>query len=167
MNHLNIRDFIFLTMSVGAIQTESLKFELRIRISSTLCNFCAVLSFPTAQEKLFFVFSSSLFLLVVGQIHCVSIFQPLQLPLSNSGLMIVILKQSELSNQKQQWWMPRCSLCLFVLGWRGAGARIEFYAYLFRCIFLTAAALLYSSRQHWLNGNSSVIWIKRGETWGR
>lgn len=32
------------------------------------------------------------------------------------------------------------------------GGQIEFYAYLLRCIFLTAAALLHSGRQHWLNG---------------
>lgn len=55
--------------------------------------------------------------------------------------------------------MPRCSVCLFVLGWRGVAAAaavvvlvwwggIEFYAYLLRCIFLTAAALLYPRRQH-------------------
>lgn len=120
-------------------------------------NIISELSFAASEEKFgFFIFP-----LGGGQIHCVSISQPLRQPLSNSGFMIVILKQSELSKQKQPWWMPRCSvLVCFGLAWSGAG--IEFNAYLFRCISVTEAALLYSSRQHWLNGNSPVIWIKMG-----
>lgn len=162
LNHFHNK--AFLTIPVGSIRTEPLKvwvggLEYNLRL---LCNFCAVLSFPTGAQGEKKKGGGGSFLLVAGQIHCVSIFQPLPLPLSNSGLMIVILKQSDLSNQKQRWWMPRCSVCLFVLGWRGGGGGggggvgvvggIEFYAYLLRCIFLTAAALLYPRRQHWLNG---------------
>lgn len=39
-------------------------------------------------------------------------------------------------------------LCALVCFGVACGSRIEFYAYLLRCIFLTAAALLYSGRQH-------------------
>lgn len=141
-----------------------LEYNLRLLTTSVQCY-----HFQLHRREFFFSFPPPL-LLVVGQIHCVSIFQPLLLPLSNSGLMIVILKQSELSNQKQRWWMPRCSVCLFVLGvaWvkREGGVQNWSLCLLVEVHFLDRGCSAVLSQAALIKWNSSVIWIKRGETWG-
>lgn len=135
-------------------------YSLSWGLEHNLSNFYAVPLFPTEQEKFFSCwcwakstnsFHFSTFPAALIQFRAYD---------SNTKTERVVRPETAMMNAPL--------LCVLVcFGVACSGGRTEFYASLFRCIFLTAAALLCSSRQRWLNGNSSVIWIKTGETRGR
>lgn len=88
LNHFHNK--AFLTIPVGSIRTEPLKvwvggLEYNLRL---LCNFCAVLSFPTGAQGEKKKGGGGSFLLVAGQIHCVPFFNLSRCPYPIQGLWL-------------------------------------------------------------------------------